>query len=154
MPRRRILSRAWSVIHTRKGRADASRALRVVTRKPAVRGRNILIRTAVRTRMRERPLREKKPRKRIEDDAVLREATMRAFPVPSAAKEFQEGYRECIAMFALHAPNRHGVARLLDEHCITLEDACLRTGMVRDDVARYEGFRQAVKDLRKAKRIR
>ena len=67
---------------------------------------------------------------------------------------FREGYRECVVLYALHAPTKRGVARILDEHCVLLEQACLASEMNRDDVARYEGFRQAIKDLRAARRVR
>jgi hypothetical protein len=103
--------------------------------------------------MRERPLREKKPKKRIEIDPALRQATAQQFIVPEGPLEFKEGYRECLDMFALHAPNKRQVGRILDEHCVTLENACI-TGPSRENYARYEGYRQAMKDLRKERRIK
>lgn len=104
--------------------------------------------------MRETPYRERKPKKRIEEDAALRNQTAAAIPVPDGAPAFKEGYRECLGMYALHAPNKRGVARILDEHCITLENECLREQMSRETLARYEGYRQAMKDLRRMKRIK
>ena len=56
-------------------------------------------------------------------------------------------------MFALHAPNKRQVGRILDEYCITLENACI-TRPSRENYALYEGYRQAMKDLRKEKRIK
>lgn len=103
--------------------------------------------------MRERPLRERKPRKRIEEDAAVRAKTAALFPAPEGTAEFKEGYRECIELYALHAPDR-AAGRILDEHRVTLEDACLRANMARTELARYEGYRQAMKDLRSARRIR
>ena len=103
--------------------------------------------------MRERPLRERKPPKKLELDSTLRQATAQQIPVPEGPLEFKEGYRECLEMFALHAPNKRQVGRILDEHCITLENACM-TSPSRENYARYEGYRQAMKDLKKEKRIR
>lgn len=103
--------------------------------------------------MRERPLRERKPKKRIEEDVSVRSQLEQQFPAPAGERQFQEGYRECISMFALHAPNKRAVGKILDEYCITLENACLRTP-TRENYAAYEGYRAAMKDLRKAKRIR
>jgi hypothetical protein len=100
--------------------------------------------------MRARVPREKK---KIEEDAVLRSQQSATFPIPPGTLEFKEGYRECINMYTLHAPNKRQVGRILDEYCITLEDACMRN-MSRENVATYEGYRQAIKDLRRAKRIR
>ena len=56
--------------------------------------------------------------------------------------------------YALHAPNKRGVARVLDDNRIELEEACQRSSMARDDLARYEGYRQALKDLRRMGAIR
>lgn len=103
--------------------------------------------------MRERPLREKKPKKMIEADPGLRAQLAQQFTVPDGAPEFKAGYRECISMFVLHAPNKRQVGRILDEYCITLEEACMRE-MSRENIAAYEGYRQAIKDLRRMKRIR
>ena len=101
--------------------------------------------------MRERPFREKL--KRIEEDSAVRERTVAQFSIPEGSHEFKEGYRECMSMYALHAPNKRGVAKILDGYCITLEDQCLRS-MTREHVAQYEGYRQAIKDLRRAKKMR
>jgi hypothetical protein len=103
--------------------------------------------------MRERPYRERKPKKRIEEDAALRDKIEKQFPAPVAESAFQEGYRECISMFALHAPNKRFVAKILDEHCVVLENACLRSP-TRENYAAYEGFRAAMKELRKQHGIR
>ena len=103
--------------------------------------------------MRERPLRERKPKKRIEEDASLRTQVEAQFPVPQAEPAFQEGYRECISMFALHAPNKRSVGRILDEHCVVLENACMRCP-TRENYAAYEGFRAAMKELKRAKRMK
>jgi hypothetical protein len=84
----------------------------------------------------------------------MRARTAAAFPVPDGSPAFKAGYRECLEMFALHAPDRRGVGRILDAHCVHLEEECLRTSMARDAVAQYEGYRQAMKDLRRLKRIR
>ena len=105
--------------------------------------------------MREIPFRQRPQRKPIEEDPSARERTIAAFSPPAGAPlAFREGYRECVVLYALHAPNKRGVARILDEHCVLLEQACLASEMNRDDVARYEGFRQAIKDLRAARRVR
>ena len=103
--------------------------------------------------MRERPLREKKPKKTLELDASMRQQTANTFSPPEGPLEFKEGYRECIDMFALHAPNKRQVGRILDEHCITLENSCM-TAPSRENYARYEGYRQAMKDLKREKKIR
>jgi hypothetical protein len=103
--------------------------------------------------MRERPLREKKPRKVIEEDATVRSSVSDSFPIPAGEPAFRDGYREAISMFALHSPNKRGVARILDEHCITLENACMRDPS-RENYAAYEGYRQAVKDLRAARKMK
>ena len=101
------------------------------------------------------PLRERKPKKSVEDDPSKRAITEAQFPPPSdAMPDFKEGYRECILMYALHAPDKRGVGRTLDNHRILLEDACIRSHMARKELARYEGFRQALKDLRAQRRIR
>ena len=104
--------------------------------------------------MRERPLREKKPKKRIEEDAALRDQTLASFAVPDGSPGFKDGYRECLRMYALHAPNKRGVRKILDDYCITLEQECLRQNMAREPLAQYEGYRQAIKDLRRMKKIR
>ena len=96
--------------------------------------------------------REKKERKIIEQDPLLREQTVARFALPEGTKEFRQGYMECIQMYALHMPNKRQVARILDEYCITLEQECLRS-MVRENVAQYEGYRQAMKELRRMKLI-
>jgi hypothetical protein len=103
--------------------------------------------------MRERPLREKRPKKTLELDPTLRQQTAGTFSAPEGPSEFKEGYRECIDMFALHAPNKRQVGRILDEYCITLENACI-SNPSRENYARYEGYRQAMKDLRKERKIR
>ena len=103
--------------------------------------------------MRERPFYDKKPKKRIEDDAAIRDQTSAAFAIPPGEPAFREGYREALSMFALHAPNKRQVGKLLDDHCMTLENACL-THPTREHYAQYEGYRQAMKDLRTARRIR
>jgi hypothetical protein len=99
------------------------------------------------------PLRERKPKKKIEDDEAARVQLEAAFPAPSGDPAFQDGYRECISMFAINAPNKKGVGRLLDEHCMNLENACM-SNPTRANYAAYEGYRQAIKDLKKAKRMR
>ncbi len=101
----------------------------------------------------ERPLRERPPKKSIEEDPAARAATLAQHPVPEGAPEFKEGYRECLSLYALYAPDRRNAGRELDRHCVLLEDVCVAR-MTRENVARYEGYRQALKDLRKAKRIR
>jgi hypothetical protein len=101
------------------------------------------------------PLRERKQKKSVEDDPAKRAITEIQFSPPSdALSDFKDGYRECIQMYALHAPDKRGVGRTLDNHRILLEDACIRSHMARRDLARYEGFRQAMKDLRAQRRIR
>lgn len=100
------------------------------------------------------PYRERKPKKRLEQDESLRQAAIVGIPVPDGVPAFKTGYRECLDMFALHAPNKRGVARILDVHCITLEQECLRTNMARDAVAQYEGYRQAMKDLIRMKKMK
>ena len=104
--------------------------------------------------MRDIPYREHKPKQKIESDAQARSGIAAGFIIPDGGKEFKDGYRECVDMFALHSPNRRGVAKILDDHCISLEEACLRSSMARDDVARYEGYRQAMKDLKRTKKMR
>lgn len=103
--------------------------------------------------MRERPLKTRGPRPKVEEDAEARVRTKAQFRVPVGAPEFQEGFRECVELFALHRPNKKGVARILGEHCVLLEEACLRA-MTRENVARYEGFRQALKELRHAQQLK
>jgi hypothetical protein len=103
--------------------------------------------------MPERPLRTRGPRPKVEEDAEARERTRSLFRVPDGAPEFREGFRECLEMYALHRPNRRGVARVLEEHCILLEEACMRA-MTRENLARYEGFRQALKELRQARQLK
>lgn len=103
---------------------------------------------------RDLPMRERKARKRIEEDPAARASIAASFPIPAGTPEFKTGYRECLEMFALHAPNKRQVARILDEHCITLEEECLRSNMARDKVAQYEGYRQAMKDLKASKRMK
>ena len=101
------------------------------------------------------PFQERKPKKRIEDDEARRAVTLARFPPPTAvAAPFREGYRECIGLYALHAPDKRTVARILQDHMLLLEDACLRDRMSRDALAAYEGYRQAMKDLRAARCIR
>ena len=101
------------------------------------------------------PLRERKPKQRVEGDPARRAQTTAMFPPPATATPaFKEGYRECIELYALHAPDRRGVGRTLDTHCALLEEECLRSAMARDALARYEGYRQALKDLRQARRFR
>jgi hypothetical protein len=104
--------------------------------------------------MRDIPMRDRKPKKRIEADSDARTSVASQFSVPNGEPAFKDGYRECISMFALHAPNKRGVARILDEHCITLEQECLRTNMAREAVAQYEGYRQAMKDLKRMKKMK
>ena len=104
--------------------------------------------------MRDIPMREKKVRKRIESDEVLRASTANGFPAPDGSPEFKQGYRECIEMFSMHAPNKRGVGKILEDHCITLEDECIRTHMARPALAQYEGYRQALKDLKARKKLR
>jgi hypothetical protein len=103
--------------------------------------------------MRDIPLRERKPKKRLEDNSEIRSSTTNQFPIPQGEPSFRDGYRECVEMFSLHAPNKRFVGKILDEHCVLLEDACVRSPS-RENYARYEGYRQAVKDLRKAKRMK
>ncbi len=103
--------------------------------------------------MRERPLRTRQPRKKVEEDAERREGTKAAFPVPGGPGEFKEGYRECLELYAIHKPNRRGVSRILDDHCVLLEEACMRA-MTRENVARYEGFRACLKELRRLKMMK
>ena len=99
-------------------------------------------------------MRERKARKRIEEDPAARASMVSVLPIPSGTPEFKAGYRECLEMFALHAPNKRRLAQILDEHCITLEEACIRSNMARGDVAQYEGYRQAMKDLKTSKRMK
>jgi hypothetical protein len=98
--------------------------------------------------MRELPLRTKKPKQNVEEDEAARARTVSSFPLPGGGAQFRDGYRECVELFALHRPNRRGVLRILDSHCVILEEACIRA-MTRENVARYEGFRQALKDVRR-----
>jgi hypothetical protein len=103
--------------------------------------------------MRERPLRERKPKKRIEEDAQLRNATTTALPAPAAEREFQEGWRECIDAYALHVPNKRFVGKILEDQGILLEQDCINSP-TREHYARYEGYRAALKELRRTKRMR
>jgi hypothetical protein len=103
--------------------------------------------------VRERPLRERKPKKTLELDPGLRQQAAAVFPPPTGAIEFKEGYIECIDLFALHSPNKRQVGRILDEHCITLENACIASP-TKENYARYGGYRQAMKDLERERRIR
>jgi hypothetical protein len=103
--------------------------------------------------MRERPYYDRKPKKKLEEDASTRAATVEGFSVPPGEPAFRDGYREALQMFALHAPNKRQVSKILDEHCITLENACVTTPR-RENYAQYEGYRQAMKDLRAAKRMK
>ncbi len=103
--------------------------------------------------MRERPLRTRGPKPKVEESAEARERTKSQFRVPDGAPEFKEGFRECVELYALHRPNKRGVGRILEEHCVILEEACMRA-MTRENLARYEGFRQALKGLRQARQIK
>lgn len=100
------------------------------------------------------PLRERKPKKRLEEDPSRRAIIEAQLPPPAGTPEFKEGYRECIALYALHAPDKRGVAKKLDDNLVLLEQECIRAHMARDATARYEGYRQALKDLRAQKRLR
>lgn len=104
--------------------------------------------------MRNIPLHERRPKKKLEQDETARTKTIASFIVPTGSLAFKEGYRECLQMYALHAPNKHRVTRILNEHCMNLENECLRTNMKRDRIAQYEGYRQAIKDLHRMKKIR
>ncbi len=95
---------------------------------------------------RDRPLREKQPKRKVEEDADILEKTKALFPVPPGSPEFRDGYRECIELYAINRPRKRGVKRILDGHRLILEEACMRA-MTRENVARYEGFRQAMKAL-------
>jgi hypothetical protein len=95
----------------------------------------------------------RKPKKLIEEDEGARKELIQSLPLPEGSSEFKAGYRECMSMFALHSPNKRQVGRILDEYCITLEDTCMRD-MSRENVATYEGYRQALKELRRTKKIR
>lgn len=99
------------------------------------------------------PMRVKKPKKKIENDHHVRTDIVASIHVPEGNHSFKEGYLECIQLYALHAPNKKQVGRLLDEYCIVLEEECLRSNLVRESMSRYEGYRQAMKDLRKLKKI-
>jgi len=103
--------------------------------------------------LRDRPLRTRKERPKVEEDDARRAATKAAFPIPNGPAEFKEGYRECLEMFSIHSPNKRAVSKILDEHCVTLEDACMRS-MTRENVARYEGYRACLKELRRIKKIK
>jgi hypothetical protein len=103
--------------------------------------------------MREIPFREKKVKKKVEDNSEIRKSTSDTFPIPVGETAFREGYKEAIDMFALHAPNKRSVGRILDEHCILLENDCLRNPS-RENYARYEGYRAAVKELKRVKKIK
>jgi hypothetical protein len=92
------------------------------------------------------PHHTKQPRKKIESDPERQAKTISAHPAPKGEAAFQEGWRECIEMYALHRPNKRGVMRILDEHCVILEDACIARP-TRQQYARYEGFRAAMKGL-------
>ena len=100
------------------------------------------------------PLREKKPRKFIEKDVDARTVVASEFVIPNGILEFKSGYRECIDMYTLHAPNKKYVGKILDDYCITLENACIRANMSRESLAQYEGYRQAIKDLKRLKKIK
>jgi hypothetical protein len=89
---------------------------------------------------------------RIQEDPATRAKTIELYPAPAGEAAFQDGYRECIELFALHMPNRRA-GRILDEYCITLEQACIANPS-RKNYAAYEGFRQAIKDLKKHKKIK
>jgi len=91
--------------------------------------------------------------KKLEMDAVVIEQTILLFPAPTSSKNFQEGWRECIRLYALHKPNRRALARLLDEHCVLLENECIRSP-TRENYAIYEGFRAAIKELVKQKALK
>jgi len=103
--------------------------------------------------MRERPFYDKKPKKKLEEDPSVRDQTAAAFTIPPGEPAFRDGYREALIMFALHAPNKRQVGRILDEYCLTLENACM-TRPTRENYAQYEGYRQAMKDLRATKRMK
>jgi hypothetical protein len=103
--------------------------------------------------MRETPLRERKQKKVLEADDALRQQTAAQFPVPAGEPAFREGYRECVQMFALHVPNKRQVGKILDEYCINLENVCI-SQPTRENYAIYEGYRQAMKDLKRMRKIR
>lgn len=102
---------------------------------------------------RDRPYHAKRPKRLVEEEAEAIERTKALLSVPAGQPAFRDGFRECVELFALHRPNRRGVARILDDHRIILEDACM-AAMTRENVARYEGFRQALKELRARKLLR
>ncbi len=99
------------------------------------------------------PMRTRIPKKKIEQDHHIRTDVVAAIRIPDGTPAFKEGYLECIQLYALHAPNKRQVGRILDEYCIILEEECLRSNLVRDSMSRYEGYRQAIKDLKKLKKI-
>ena len=71
------------------------------------------------------------------------------YPAPGGDADFREGWRECIGMFSIHVVDRKMKRRLhslLDQHCVVLEDQCIRTP-TRKCYAQYEGFRAALKEL-------
>ncbi len=103
--------------------------------------------------MRERPLRTKQPRKKVEEDVETVRRVASSLPIPEGSPEFKSGFRECAELYAVHRPNTRGVARIMDGHRIILEEACLRA-MTRENVARYEGFRACLKELRRVKMIK
>ncbi len=100
--------------------------------------------------LKDRPFRQKRPKRKVEEDPDILDRTKGLVPVPEGSPEFKEGFRECLEMFALHRPNKRGVRRILEDHSITLEEACMRA-MTRENVARYEGYRAAMKELEKRK---
>jgi len=102
--------------------------------------------------LRDRPLRTKKPKKSVEEDEALRAATIAQFLIPDGPPDFKRGYRECLELYAIHAPNRRGVARILDEHCVLFEEECLRSP-TRENYAAWEGFRAAIKELARSRNI-
>jgi len=102
---------------------------------------------------RDRPLRTKQPKRKVEEDLFVLDTTKGLVPVPEGSAAFKEGFRECVELFALHRPNKRGVRRILEDYSITLEDACMRA-MTRENVARYEGYRAAMKELKARKLVK
>ncbi len=102
---------------------------------------------------RDRPLREKKGPRKVEEDASVRAESRTLLDVPEGAPEFKDGYRECLELFSTHRPNRRGVNRILDEHAVFLEEACVRDPS-RVNYARWEGYRACLKELRRVKLVK
>jgi hypothetical protein len=95
------------------------------------------------------PLRTRRPKKTLELDTATRASTVAGIPVPEGSSTFKEGFRECLDLYALHKPDKRRVRWKLEQHAVLLS-----TVTTREAADHYAGFRQGLKELERAKRIK